>query len=266
MRPVNLRAARRSLRRERPRRGALRAVLAGAALVLAWAALVAHPWWDEAARAAGGGLQRAFGLALTELEIHGAARVEPATVRAALDLAPGTPMLSVDLESARARVAALGWVEEASVRRELPSRLVVTLVEHEPRALWLGAGGPALVAAGGATLAVPADAEVARGLPRLVGAGEPPALAAVLRRLAATPGLLDRLERLERVGGRRWRLWLEPGVRVELPPDAVAPALARLSRAQAGYGLLDRAVAVVDLRVDDRLVVTPAPVVREAAG
>jgi cell division protein FtsQ len=264
---VNLRAARRIARREpqRARRGPLRAVVLAVGLVAGWTALAVHPWWDEAARATAGALQREFGLVLAELEVHGTARVDTDTVRHALDLAPGTPILRADLDEARARVEALGWVDAATIRRELPNRLVVTLDEHEPRALWLGAGGPALVAAGGEMLPVPAG-DAAGALPRLVGAGEPPAVEPILRRLAAEPALFERLQRLEQVGGRRWRLWLEPGIRVELPPGRPEAALARLARHQSADGLLDRAVAAVDLRVGDRLVVTPAPVVREASG
>jgi cell division protein FtsQ len=263
---VNLRAARRNTRRdrERTRRGSVRPVLLAAGLVAGWTALAAHPWWDEAARAAGGTLQRQLGLVLAELEVHGTARVDVATVRDALAIEAGTPILRADLAQARARVEDLGWVAEATVRRELPNRLVVTLDEHEPRALWLGADGPALVAAGGEMLPVPAG-DAAGGLPRLVGAGTPPAVEPILRRLAAQPTLFARLERLEHVGGRRWRLWLEPGVRVELPPGGVASALARLARHQTDHALLDRAVAAVDLRVADRLVVTPAPLVQEAS-
>ncbi len=267
MRPVNLRAARRQLRRDRarPGRGRLTALPLALALVLAWAALAAHPWWDDAAGAVGTGVQRQLGLVLAELEIHGTARVDAPAVRAALDVAAGTPLLTVDLTAARGRIEALGWVATASVRREWPDRLVVGLREHEPRALWLGAGGPALVAAGGAMLPVPAS-DAADGLPRLVGAGSPPAVEPILRALATTPELLSRLERLERVGGRRWRLWLAPGVRVELPPGDAAGALARLAEHQAATALLDRAVAVVDLRVADRLLLTPAPLVKEATG
>ncbi len=270
MRPVNLRAARRaahhSARRDldRARRGPVRAVLLAAGLVAGWTALAAHPWWDDAARATGAGLQREFGLVLAELEVHGTARVDAATVRDALAIEAGTPILGADLDRARARVEELGWVAAATVRRELPNRLVVTLDEHEPRALWLGAGGPALVAAGGEMLPVPAG-EAARSLPRLRGAGTPPAVEPILRRLAEQPALFERLRRLEHVGGRRWRLWLAPGVRVELPAGGTAGALARLARHQAEHGLLDRAVTAVDLRVADRLVVTPAPVVREAS-
>jgi len=267
VRPVNLRAARRALRRDvaTPRRGMVRAGLAGLALVAAWAALVAHPWWDEAADRVGAAAQRQLGLVLAELEVHGTARVDTERVRAALELAPGTPLLDADLDAARARVQALGWVDDASVRRELPDRLVVTLDEHEPRALWLGAGGPALVAGGGEMLPVPTE-NAAAGLPRLVGAEPPPAVEPILRHLAARPELFARLERLEQVDGRRWRVWLDPGVRVELPPGDVTAALGRLARYHAAAGLLDRAVAVVDLRVADRLVVTAAPLVREASG
>ncbi len=65
---------------------------------------------------------------------------------------------------------------------------------------------------------------------------------------------------------RRWRLWLAPGVRVELPAGDTAAGLARLAEHHATHGLLDRAVAAIDLRVADRLIVTPAPIVREVAG
>jgi cell division protein FtsQ len=264
---VNLRAARRAVRREvaAPRRGLVRAGLAGLALVAGWAALVAHPWWDEAADRIGAAAQRELGLVLAELEVHGTARVDTDRVRAALDVPPGTPILGADLDAARARVRALGWVDDASIRRELPDRLVVTLDEHEPRALWLGAGGPALVAGGGEMLPVPTE-NTGAGLPRLVGAPPPPAVEPILRDLAARPELFARLERLEHVDGRRWRVWLAPGVRIELPPGDVTAALGRLARHHAAAGLLDRAVAVVDLRVADRLIVTPAPLVREATG
>jgi cell division protein FtsQ len=261
---VNLRAARRVARRdrERTRRRPVRAVLLALGVVGGWIALAAHPWWDVAARAAAGALQRELGLVLAELEIHGAARLDTIAVRDALAIEAGTPILWADLAAARARVENLGWVDAATVRRELPNRLVVTLDEHEPRALWLGAGGPALLAGGGDMLPVPA-ADAARGLPQLVGTGPPPAVAPILRRLAEQPALLERLRRLQHVGGRRWRLWLEPGVRIELPPGGTTAALARLARLHADHDLLDRAVAAVDLRVADRLTVTPAPVLRE---
>jgi cell division protein FtsQ len=264
---VNLRAARRAIRRDvvRGRRRTLRAVGAAAALVVVWAALAAHPWWDDAVAHVAERTQRALGLVVAELEVHGTARVAPATVRAALEVDAGAPILALDLAAARARIEALGWVDRASVRRELPNRVVVTLDEHTPRALWLGEGGPALVAGGGEMLAVPADAAAAE-LPRLVGAGAPPAVEPILRALTTTPDLLARLERLERVAGRRWRLWLAPGVRVELPAGAPRRGLARLAAQQSAHRLLDRAVAAVDLRLDDRLVVTPAPLVREARG
>jgi cell division protein FtsQ len=184
-------------------------------------------------------------------------------VQTALDLEPGMPLLELDVHDARRRLEALGWVEQATVSRRLPDRLVVEVKEHRPLALWLGPEGPALVAASG--LPVPAERLTEhRHLPRLIGRTAPAEAPAVFRALAADPELLDRLERLERLRGERWRLYLRPGVTVELPPGDTAPAIARLLEIQRDTGVLDRAVAVVDLRVPDRIVVIPWPRVRRA--
>lgn len=269
MRPVSLRAARLALARhrhaERWRRTALRRTLLATGVLIYWVVLAVHPWWGTVAEALAAETQRRAGLVLAELEIHGTARLEPDRVREALAVEPGTPLFNVDLDAARARIENLGWVDVATVRRELPDRLVVDLREHEPRARWLGENGPALVAGSGAVLAVP-PREAHVDLPQLVGAGAPPPVARILDALATEPLLRARLERLERVGGLRWRLWLEPGVRVELPPETPATALARLARRHAADGLLDRAISAVDLRVADRVIVAPAPILREASG
>jgi cell division protein FtsQ len=48
--------------------------------------------------------------------------------------------LSLSLENARESLEALPWVRKAMVRRVWPGRLIVTLEEHRPMALWEGAG------------------------------------------------------------------------------------------------------------------------------
>ena len=54
---------------------------------------------------------------------------------AALDGASDS-MLLVDLDEVKARLELLPWVEEASVGRVLPDRLVVDIKEREPAAIW----------------------------------------------------------------------------------------------------------------------------------
>ncbi len=94
-------------------------------------------------------------------------------------------------------------------------------------------------------------------LPLVVGAGAPEAATALLDALAAQPTLKPRVMAAVRVGERRWNLRMKNGTDVMLPEGADAPALARLAELQAADALLDRPLAVVDMRLPDRLVVRP---------
>ena len=263
MRPVSLRAARRAIERHPAPRRHRRHPLVALAALLGGATVAALLWWPSMVGTALGALQREAGAVLVELELHGAVRLDVATVQEVLDLEPGVPLLTVDLDDARARLEALGWVEQATVRRELPGKLLVEVKEHRPLAVWLGPEGPALVTASGRAVSAEDLADHLE-LPRLVGDAAPALAPPLLRRLARHPTLLARLERLEHLPSDRWRLTFAPGVVVELAPGDVEPQLRRLAELATGQGLLDRAVAVVDLRAADRLVVTPWPVVRNA--
>jgi cell division protein FtsQ len=60
-----------------------------------------------------------------------------------------------------------------------------------------------------------------------------------------------------RVGERRWNLRLKNGADVMLPEGAETQALNKLMELQTTDALLDRPLAVVDMRLPDRLVVRP---------
>ena len=60
-----------------------------------------------------------------------------------------------------------------------------------------------------------------------------------------------------RVGGRRWELRLRSGIVLRLPEAAPQVALATVAALDAETGLLDRAIAAVDLRDPARTLVRP---------
>ena len=66
--------------------------------------------------------------------------------------------------------------------------------------------------------------------------------------LSLFPAIETRLAVAQRIGGRRWMLVLNNGVKVHLPAEQDAAAIQRLAALQAGTGLLDRDVAEIDLR------------------
>lgn len=78
------------------------------------------------------------------LEYRPTPHVDDAHMRQLLAIAPGTNILSLELDELAERIAADPWVARATVNRELPDTLRVEVEEHEPLAV-LAAGTLMLV-------------------------------------------------------------------------------------------------------------------------
>src|SRR5262249_32765357 len=120
---------------ERARRRRLRAAMPwlitfGTVVVLAAAAAVVYA-------------TPLFGVA--EVRVTGAQLVTPGEVRSAARVAPGTPLVRVDVAAAGRRVGRLAPVSRATVRGRWPRTLVIRVVERAPAAAVPVPGGYAIV-------------------------------------------------------------------------------------------------------------------------
>ena len=199
-----------------------------------------------------------LGFAVQTIRIEGRQKTPEAMVRAALGVSAGDPILGFSVSEARARLETITWVQSATVERRLPGTIVVQLVERRPFAVWQNEGKFSLVDRDGGIVTDSDVAVFAGQLPLVVGQGAPKAAAALLELLAAQPDVQAHLVAAVRVGDRRWNLRMNNGADVMLPEGAEAAALAKLAALQASHALLDRPLAVIDLRLPDRLVVRPA--------
>lgn len=204
-----------------------------------------------------GDVAASMGLRVTSVVVEGRTKTPEAMLRAALGIRPGEPILGYSLAEARQRLESIKWVESATVERRLPGTIVVRLIERRPFAVWQTEGRFVLVDRDGDVLA---DSDVVAfygQVPMIHGVGAPKAAAALMDMLAAQPEVQKRVVIAVRVGERRWNLRMTNGADVMLPEGAEAVALAKLAELQASQALLDRPLAVVDLRLPDRLVVRP---------
>jgi cell division protein FtsQ len=75
--------------------------------------------------------------AVTEILVTPTTRVHPGALLEWVGLASGISIWSIDPAALAARLEAYPWVRRASVRRELPRRLVLRVTEREPAAILL---------------------------------------------------------------------------------------------------------------------------------
>jgi cell division protein FtsQ len=202
------------------------------------------------------------GLVLGEIELVGLDRTTRTEMIAALGVATGDPMLAIDIAEVRQRAEALPWVREAAIARRLPGTLSIMIEERVPYALWQLKGTLWLMDEGG-TRITKRNLQRFLGLPLVVGQGAGQEAATLFAMLAGQPDLEGRVRAAVRVGERRWNLEFRNGVRLMLPEagDVYGPrkALASFADMQRRHGLLEREVATLDMRLDDRLVVKVTP-------
>lgn len=131
-------------------------------------------------------------LDVDRIPVTGASHVTAAQVRAASGVHVHDHLLFVDLSRATRRIEQLPWVRSATIHRDLPGTLAITVVEYTPVAYVRVPGGVMLVAANGHVIertktAPPHTVEV-RGVRLAPSAGDllaPPDAAGIVGRLPA---------------------------------------------------------------------------------
>jgi cell division protein FtsQ len=209
-----------------------------------------------------------MGLTVRSIVIDGRENTPEPVLRRALGIMIGQPILGFSVAEARARLLSLGWVEDAVVERRLPDRLVVSLIERAPFAVWQDHRHFRLIDRNGETMG---EQDVGRAaaelsLPLVVGPGAPEAATELFDEMKPYPDIRKRLVGAVRVGQERWNLVLKSGATVLLPGEDQDAALDRLAVLQSRMKLLDRPVQIIDLRLSDRVVVRPRLLPPMAAG
>lgn len=204
-------------------------------------------WWQFTADA---------GFKVSQVYLSGRNHAEAADVKAALQIAPGQPILAVSLAEMQARLKQIPEVKSASISRVLPDKIAIQLTERVPAALWQHEGQTALVDAEGVVLAASKYHGVTN-LPVVVGEDAPKHIEEFVALMKATPELKNEVVAAIRVGSRRWNVQLKRDIIVMLPEDAPTDAWKRFASLVNEKALLTKAVRSIDMRMEDRVFIMP---------
>jgi len=197
------------------------------------------------------------GLSLQTVEVHGRSETKQKDILGALGAPRGAPLLGLDIDAMRERLAALPWIVSAEIERRYPDRLVVTVKEADPLALWQRKQKLFLVSRTGKVIET-ADLRKYSKLLVIVGDNAPERAEGLFDLLAQQPKLKDRVTAAVFVGKRRWNLRFDNGVDVKLPEQNAGAAWSRLAELQSQHGILEKDVRIIDLRLPDQVVVRRA--------
>jgi cell division protein FtsQ len=196
----------------------------------------------------------AAGMRIATVSLSGQRQVSREEIFAAAGVTDQSSLLFLDVADARARLEAIPWIAEATVRKLYPDRLQITITEREAFALWQQQGKVHVIAADGTVLGTKVEPRLA-SLPFVVGNGAAAKARDFLAVLDRFPAIRDSVRASILVGDRRWNLRLKNGIDVRLPDTDIERALETLARLDREKNLLNRDIVAVDLRLADRLTV-----------
>lgn len=189
------------------------------------------------------------------MAIDGADNSVAADVRDVLSLDLPISSFDLDMDALRQQILTLDPVKNAAVRIRPGGVLQVDVTERTPAVVWRSRDGLALLDETGAHVAELGHRALHPTLPLVAGVGAAEAVPEALRLMRAARPLGQRMRGLVRVGQRRWDVVLDRGQRVMLPEEAPVAALERMLAVDQVKDLLERDVAVIDMRLAQRMTI-----------
>lgn len=197
------------------------------------------------------------GLAAEDITITGLEHHEPETLLAAIGVQPGASLIGFDAGQARRILEGLDWIQSAKVQRLFPNQLTVEVKEREPFAIWQRGEAYYVIDRTGSAMSGLAASKLVR-LPLVTGEGANTEAADLINQVSAYPDILLQLKAAARVGKRRWTLYLDSGITVQLPERDWQDALRMADELNRTQQLLSRGIRSVDLRLAGRVIVEVA--------
>ncbi len=194
---------------------------------------------------------RSAGFSISEISINGNKELTNAELIAVSGITSANSMPFLDVSEVQARLKRVPLISDASVRKLYPNKLVITLVEREPYALWQKDGIVHIISMDGTVIEGFRDARFKR-LPHVVGEGANLRAREFVELIESVPALKDKIRAGTLMSDRRWNLKLANGVDVKLPGEEPMAALKQLARLDADANVLDKDILAVDLRVPGR--------------
>ncbi len=182
------------------------------------------------------------------MAVDGADETLSADIRTVLPVEFPVSSFDLPLEDMRQTVAALPAVGDATLRVRPGGILQVNVTQRVPVAVFRAPDGLKLIDRD----AVLIQTIIARAdrpdLPLITGDGARAALGEGLEIYAVAGPLAPRMRGVVRMGERRWDVILDNGQRILLPTTDPVPAFERVVALNEAQDLLERDVAVVDMR------------------
>ncbi|MCL2338573.1 MAG: cell division protein FtsQ/DivIB [Proteobacteria bacterium] len=171
----------------------------------------------------------------------------------AMTLSAGKSVYSANMNDALSKIMEIPDIKNAAVRRLPNGRMAVKVEQRKIVATWTDGVKFYPLAADGHVVQLPFAAKP-DGM--LVFSGNLTTdIGGILNAIKNAPSVAQQVSHLNWTDGRRWDMTTAGGITIRLPENGAIAAIARLNALQKQNSILDRSLAVIDMRDPERTLV-----------
>lgn len=200
-----------------------------------------------------------IGFTVDDVLVYGRTKTPIEEVNNVVNLHRGDNIFRPDIHQLRSDLEQLPWVKSATIERSyMPNIIKIGLVERRVQAIWQINNRFYPVDTEGRVI----NTEQLPRIPLLliVGPEAPKHLNDLLSVIKSDTDLYKRIKAANFISGRRWNIILddiEDGITIKLPAQEIEAAWKKLIKLNQTRGLLKRKLTIIDLRFDNKILVTP---------
>lgn len=199
-----------------------------------------------------------YGWSIDDILINGRAKTNFADLQQVINLDRSNSILAVDLNQLQQNIQTLPWVQKAEIKRSFfPNLLQIKLTEKDVLALWQYGNKFYPVDTNGNL--IEADFTPHKPILVIVGRNAPEKINELLQITSTNPELNRRIKAAILHSGRRWDVVfdnIEKGTVLKLPEKHLAEAWKKFVKIENQHGILKRKLTFIDLRYDNKVIVS----------
>ncbi len=225
-------------------------------VLVVFAILIGTGWLMDLWLASGrliGAFSAKQGFELTEVKISGRLNSTSESLRKAINLQIGMPLIAIDLHQVKSDLEKLAWVKSVkTVSRIYPGLIFIEIEEKTPVAIWQYQGKFSLIDIDGQIIPI-SDVQRFSNLMVIVGENAPQKTPELIKMLSTQSSLQDRVTAAIWVGDRRWDLRIDNRIEVILPEEGATDAWLFLAQKHQEQRILDQPIKRIDLRIKGQI-------------
>ena len=189
-----------------------------------------------------------LGFSITHIDIHGTKYLSNTKIHNLFDNYKAVNIFSVDLDKVHKEISRYKWIKSVHLKRVLPNKIKVSLIENKPIAIWQNKKGNNILTKEGALISDYNFNFFKNKLPIIKGKNINQNIIEILYILKTNKSMANEIWSLSYINMRRWDLHFKQGLVIRLPSNNPTEAWKLAAKLNQKYNILNLGLTEIDLR------------------